>query len=262
MRLAWLTDIHLDFVDDGGVALWQRVMAHAPDAIALTGDIAVAQILRATLERAAEHTTCPIYFVLGNHDFYGSSIARVREDMALLTRASPRLAWLPEAGVVSHGDIAIVGHDGWADARLGDAIGSTIALTDWVKIAELAGLSRSERIARLNALGTEAAAYLTTVMSDAAKHHARVVVLVHPPPFARACRYYGFRSPDRWLPHLACGAAGDAILDVASAFPDRRFLVLCGHTHGRAHERPRKNVEVRCGSVEYGKPTLQRVISL
>ncbi len=261
MRLAWLTDIHLDFVGDGGAALWRKVASANPDAVLVTGDIAVAATVRSSLERAAVALGRPIYFVLGNHDFYGGSIAGVRDGMRDVTRTSMHLRWLPEAGVVSlGGGVAIVGHDGWADERIGDVAGSPIALNDWVLIEELACLPRSDRIARLRTLGDEAATHFGRVLPLAAAEHTHIIALLHPPPFAEACRYYGVRSPDEWLPHLVCAAAGEAILAIAGAFPDRRFTVLCGHTHGRAHFRPRANVEVSCGSAAYGKPVMQRLI--
>lgn len=262
MHLAWLTDIHLDFVPDGGTSLWGEVAAAHPDAVLLTGDIAVAATLRRTLEEAADVIKKPIYFVLGNHDFYGSTINAVRENMRQMTRTSPYLRWLPAAGVVTLGEgLALVGHDGWADARLGDVQGSKIELNDWSMIGDLTGLSPSDRIQLLRQLGDEAAQYLRKVLVQKASAHEQIIVLSHPPPLAMACRYYGFRSPDVWLPHLACAAAGEVLLDVADSFSQCRFTVLCGHTHGRALVRARPNLEVRCGSATYRKPKLQRLVT-
>src|SRR5205814_6880233 len=103
---------------------------------------------------------CPVYFVLGNHDFYRGSIGQVRARVAELARASPWLRWLPEAGVVPLTERAcLVGHDGWGDGRLGNPVGSQVMLNDFLLIQEFAGLTRPELLARLNALGDEAAAY-------------------------------------------------------------------------------------------------------
>jgi len=262
-RLAWLTDIHVDHVDDGGAALWRGVAGAQPSGVVVTGDIATARTVRQALELAADAVAVPIYFVLGNHDFYGGSIARVRAEMRELTRTHARLRWLPEAGVVSLGaGVAIVGHDGWADARLGDVDGSPIALTDWIQIEELTGISHEERIARLRSLGDEAAAHLARVLAEAAATHAHVIVLVHPPPFAEACRYYGLRSPAKWLPHLACAAAGEALVAAATRFADRRFTVLCGHTHSPGEAQVLPNLRVLTGGAEYVRPEVQRVLTV
>src|SRR5215470_10761072 len=102
MRLAWGTDVHLNFVDDEGRAAFaEAIRAGRPDAVALTGDIAEGPSLAETLEFLDGRLGLPLYFVLGNHDFYRSSIAAVRRDAAALTAASPRLRWMPAAGVIS-----------------------------------------------------------------------------------------------------------------------------------------------------------------
>ena len=41
-----------------------------------------------------------IYFVLGNHDYYGSSLTVVREKIVAISLQSSSLYWLPSAGVV------------------------------------------------------------------------------------------------------------------------------------------------------------------
>lgn len=263
MRLAWLTDIHLDHLRAEAVqALWQDVARSSCDAIVLTGDIAIAATIEDELRRAAAATRRPIYFVLGNHDFYGSSIADVRRRMAALCRESPSLTWMTGSSVVTLDErTALVGHDAWADARLGDPVGSPIRLSDWLMIDELA-VPTEERIARLRALGDEAAAHLRQHLATALERHERVVVLMHPPPIREACRYYSFVSPDVWLPHLACAAAGEVLLELAARRPDRSVLVLAGHTHGRARERPLPNLEIRVGAAEYGKPTMQPMVEL
>jgi hypothetical protein len=80
----------------------------------------------------------PIYFVLGNHDFYHGSIAAVRQAVARQSAASRWLHWLPISGVVPlTATTALVGHDSWADGRLGDFLGSEVLLNDYVLIAEL-----------------------------------------------------------------------------------------------------------------------------
>jgi 3',5'-cyclic-AMP phosphodiesterase len=71
----------------------------------------------------------PIYFVLGNQDFYGGSIAAVREAVARKAAASRWLHWLPESGVIPlTANTALVGHDSWADGRLGDFFRSEVML--------------------------------------------------------------------------------------------------------------------------------------
>src|SRR5437764_11589677 len=126
----------------------------------------------------------PIYFVLGNHDFYRGSIAGVRAGVEALDARSPRLHWLPRTGVVGlTPETALVGHDGWADGRFGDYGRSEVLLNDYLLIEELAGLDERERLLHLNALGDKAAAHFRAVLPAALSRSRRVIVLTHVPPF-------------------------------------------------------------------------------
>jgi len=50
-------------------------------------------------------------------------------------------------------ETAVLGVDGWADARCGDYRGSTVRLDDFRLILELTGLDAATRFRRLNAKG-------------------------------------------------------------------------------------------------------------
>src|SRR5690348_152191 len=115
-RLAWLSDIHLNFVAPHRIdALCRSVKAHDADAVLLTGDVAEGPELVEHLEGLDERLGLPLYYVLGNHDFYRGSIARVRATVEDLAARSPRLCWLPRAGVVAVTELTgLIGHDGWA----------------------------------------------------------------------------------------------------------------------------------------------------
>ena len=82
MRLAWITDPHLNHVAE---ECWQRwideVTGHGVDGIVITGDISEGDDVVPQLQRLARSLPTPIYFVLGNHDFYQSSIANTRQQV-------------------------------------------------------------------------------------------------------------------------------------------------------------------------------------
>ena len=259
MRLAWATDVHLNFLDAAEVAAFAEALANgAPDAVLLAGDIAEAPDLEAHLATLATRLARPVYFVLGNHDFYRGSVAGVRRAMAALSARSPSLRWLPAAGVVAlTAATGLVGHDGWGDARLGDPAGTPLRLNDFVLIEELAGLDRASLHAALRAFGDEAAAHLRAVLAPALARFARVVVVTHVPPFREACWHAGQVSGDDWLPYFTCKAVGDVLLEAARARPDRRITVLCGHTHGAGVAAVLPNLTVHTGGAEYGAPEVQ-----
>lgn len=262
MRLAWLTDIHLDFLNPPQTAaFYSMVRAAAPDAVLISGDIGIASILRPRLLAMAAVVGSPVYFVLGNHDFYESDVETVRDDMRALTRNNDSLFWLPEAGLIPLGiDACLIGHDGWSDGQYGDFMASSVLLQDYFLIESLMDLSQPERLAQLKALGDEAADYLRGLLPQAARFR-QVVVATHAPPFVEACWHEG-RTPaldDAYLPHFTCKAVGDALLQAADTYPAVTFTVLCGHTHGGGTARLRPNLTVITGPAEYGQPVIQQV---
>jgi len=140
VRIPWLTDIHLDHLADERIdALSEAVAEARPDAVLVTGDISVAPRLGADLERFAARFDAPVYFVAGNHDYWGASVRALRPALSRLTEAAPRMRWLQSAGPVwLDGHHALIGVDGWADARHGDYARSPVRLRDYQHIEELA----------------------------------------------------------------------------------------------------------------------------
>jgi 3',5'-cyclic-AMP phosphodiesterase len=255
--LAWATDIHVDFIDRPALHRFcDDIAASGADAVLLGGDISEAPGLEDHLRAMAERLARPIYFVLGNHDFYRGSIAEVRDRMARLTREHPHLHWLPAAGVVElSADLALVGHDGWGDARLGNPATTPILLNDFLLIRDLAGLDRPALIRRLEDLGDQAAAFVSTTVPAALQRYSQVIFLTHVPPFREACWHEGAISDDNWLPWFTCKAVGDALLAAADAHPDRTVSVLCGHTHSPGQATLRPNLTVQTGAARYGSPS-------
>jgi 3',5'-cyclic AMP phosphodiesterase CpdA len=261
-RLAWATDIHFEFASvDQIVAFCESIIAATPDGLLIAGDIGQAQSVERYLRALDKALPMPVYFVLGNHDYYNGSITDVRAAIAEFVTASKHLHWMPAEGVVQIGeDTGLVGHDGWADGRCGDFASSRVMLNDYRLIRELSGLTPPARLAMLNALGDEAAAHFRRVLPEALARFHTVIALTHVPPFAETSWYQGRISDPDWLPHFCARALGDVLLEVADAHPDRELLVLCGHTHGGAGVEIRPNLRVVVGAAEYGHPVMQDVI--
>ena len=166
-RLAWATDIHLNFLSASALTAFCETLAQTPaGAFVVTGDIAEAPSLERILRTMANAVERPFYFVLGNHDAYRGSIADVRARTRALCAESRWLRWLPTASIVELSPTtALVGTDGWADGRLGDYHQSPVMLNDFALIQELAFLGKRARLRVLKRLGDEAAAYLDFVAS-------------------------------------------------------------------------------------------------
>jgi len=261
MRVAWLTDIHLELVEPPRFEdLASEVSSAAPDAVLIGGDIATGLTLDVKLEALYDRIEAPIFFVLGNHDYYRTSVERARASAREAANRFDRLSWLGATGAVSLSDnTAIVGAGGWGDTRFGDFDASDVLLNDFLLISNLAGLERTALRQRLCKLGDECALRLESGIRAASQNHDHVVVLTHVPPFQRACLHEGQIAPPAWLPFFAWKAGGDCIKEAARENPDVRYTVLCGHTHCAAEVRIAENVLVYAGEAQYGKPHLQRV---
>ncbi len=264
-RLAWLTDLHLNFLAYAQVdEFLGRLESLEVDGFVVTGDISEARELARMLGQIAERIPRPVYFVLGNHDFYHGSIREVRTMATACARdsAAGRLHYLStmsEAVELTLG-AALVGHDGWADARSGDYERSQVMMNDYRLIAELAAHGKRDRWPILKALGDEAAQHIRRLLPQALERFEHVLLATHVPPLREACWHEGHPSDDEWAPHFTCQAMGDAVLAIMRDFPQRQLTVLCGHTHSPGECRPLPNVHIFTGEAKYGQPAVQRVL--
>lgn len=263
-RIAWLTDLHLNFLKPRAVDdFLSQLAADQFDMVLIGGDVAEAPSVVGHLDSIATRLTCPIYFVLGNHDFYFGSIARVRQAVDELCGERPNLVYLTSSSSFSLASgVGLCGHDGWADARLGDYERSLVMMNDYRLIEELAGASKRERWPLLKAMGDEAARHVEAVLPAALAEHEHVFFLTHVPPLREACWYQGQTSNDEWLPHFTCLAVGQTLLRIMRDHPQRQLTVLCGHTHSPGETQPLANLRILTGHAEYGRPEIQKVFEV
>ncbi|MDX1982778.1 MAG: metallophosphoesterase, partial [Bryobacteraceae bacterium] len=253
VRLAWLTDLHLDFLTPAEqVNFHARVRAAGADALLVGGDISHALRVTRDLMRLQQAVEKPVYFVLGNHDYYGGSIAKVRAAVSRLCSEHQELRWLPELGVVAlSASTALIGHDGWGDARIG-AVDHAVVLNDEYHIDELKVADRFLLQTKLRALGEQAAAHIRLVLTEAVAQYREILLLTHVPPFREACWHNGATSGEEWLPRFTCAAVGEVVREIMSSHPDRDLTVYCGHSHGEGYVEVLPNLRVWTGGAEYG----------
>ena len=200
---AWWTDPHFELLSvvqrKQVLNAWSESLA---DCAIVTGDISHGSTTLDWLRQLAEVFDRPVYFVLGNHDYYGTSIARQREAVGRLCGEVKNLYYLTSGGVVALStETALVGHDGWGDMREGDWEGTGVRPPDFDEIEDLkrqAG-DRNTICKRLRELGSEAAGHLDQVLPEALEEHERVIVATHVPPFREASWYDGENSTEPWL---------------------------------------------------------------
>ena len=120
-KYLWFTDTHLDKVTPWSIGKFlAHLVKESPKGIFLTGDISSGPALPWHLKMMATVVKCPIYFVLGNHDYHFSSIEKTHHKIRELCKQYPNLIWMTDAGVVHLNDeVALIGTEGWYDADNG-----------------------------------------------------------------------------------------------------------------------------------------------
>jgi len=272
-KYVWVTDTHLDHLCFDGVPKddrWdnfvQELNNRSPEAVIITGDISNALYIKDHLKLLEQQlTTSKVFFILGNHDFYGGSIEKVRKSMVEEV-SSEKMVYLSSLGYVPLTETtALVGHDGWYDGLYANWFAPNVVLmNDYLVIKEMrdvwfgsysdASLNKQRTHTLMGKLAKECEFHIHKNLSEAAKTHKTVLFATHVPPFAENSRYRGAVSSPAWLPNFSSKYAGDALLEVAKAHPDNQFIVLCGHSHGNALFKPLRNLECHTGFAEYGFP--------
>lgn len=267
MRVAWLSDLHLDFLDERKRRRFaDQVTAQAADAVVISGDIADGWSVIPMLTLLATRIERPVYFVLGNHDFYHRGIDAVRTEVRAAVRGTS-LVYLPDADVVQLGpDLALVGHDGWADGRNGEYAGSTFRPNDFVHIHDFqvfaGGYGReAQRLHLMQHLADEAAAHFAGALPPAAAANAQVIAVTHVPPFAGASHYRGRPSDPEMLPFYSNRCVGEVMREVMARHPTCQLTVLAGHTHAATRFTAAPNVQVRTAAATYGRPRVAEVLN-
>ncbi|MCM2271118.1 MAG: metallophosphoesterase [candidate division Zixibacteria bacterium] len=274
MRLAWLTDIHLNFLSPQELdVVIPALRRREADVYLVTGDIGEADSLSDYLERLAQEFDKPVYYVLGNHDYYRGSIESVREKMLQLSLRLPALCFLTQAGIQKLTDsTCLIGHDGWPDGRFGDFENSQVLLNDFLLIRDFrrpsSNLNRLDPevkyywLSVMQRLADESARSIDRLLKHALAEYPKVLVATHVPPFREASLFNGKISHDHFQPFFASRVMGEILLSHADANPNAAITVYCGHTHGAGEFSPMPNLRVVVGGAEYGRPEVQRLIEI
>ncbi|HAU1457908.1 TPA: metallophosphoesterase [Legionella pneumophila] len=267
-KIAWVTDPHLNFLKSSERETFYQQIKHAEvNSVLITGDIAESKDVCELLNEFNANINLPIYFVLGNHDYYFGSVTEVRENIRRLCQSNKNLAWLGQPATIQlDSDTTLVGHDGWADARYGDFDNSTVTLNDSRLITDLYHaflLSKSTLKNEMQRLADEDAAVLANTIHEVTDGDIKnIIVATHIPPFPECSWHENQPNDENWLPYFSSKATGDVLRTIAEKYKHVNFLVLCGHTHSEAKVKFSDNLEIRVGKAEYYQPSIQEIITI
>jgi len=235
----------------------------AGDHLLITGDISESDDIAWQLRRIQNYLSIPVSFVLGNHDYYGSTVSKVRKEIRQLTEQSGGLIYLSENVIVTLSDgWVLLGSDGWADGGFGDALNSPVRLNDFRRIGDFGGFDLCDDLRIMKELAKDAAVSLRSTLTTACKESKRIVIATHVPPYRESCWYQGQMTNDDWAPYFVSRIMGETITEFAAKYPSHLFHVLCGHTHHSGVTRLSENLTTWTGAAEYGQPSIQDVIDM
>ena len=264
MRIVWTTDPHLNHI---AVQAWDqwlaKIASQSPDAVLITGDISEGDDVVFQLKRLSEAINVPLYFVLGNHDFYQSDIVRTRRNVAAAVDQNSLLNYLTGSPPIKLDEtVYLVGEDGWGDATRGNYEASPIRLNDFALIDDFAQVDKSNWKSMLQEQGKRSANRLRMQLEQVPAETTQLIVATHVPPYCESCWYEGRTTDENWAPFFVCGQVGDVLQQFADENATIELRVLCGHTHHAGTAELSDNLIVHTGAATYGQPDLEACLEI
>lgn len=266
MRLVWATDVHLNFTHLEERLAFYDSLKKEGDAILITGDIGEHNSAAKYLKQMHKCTALPVYFVLGNHDFYGGTVYAAYRNIRYMTANYPQIVWLRDIKepLWLTEDTILCGVDGWADGRYGDYAHSPVRLNDSVYIKELAVARHSSLLLEeMQRLADRDATILNRQLKAAVKLAPKQILIAsHIPPYDFMSTYRGEASHPYFMPFYSSKALSDVITPFLDAHPTILFKIIAGHTHGELRVQFKPHVTAMVGGAEYYRPQINNVFEV
>lgn len=214
----WAADLHFDTARilpfDFGRILAKKY-ANVSGLI-LTGDISTAKSLKSCLIDLQKGFDKKVYFVLGNHDYWGNSFLNIDIEMSNI---SDDIIFLNTSGPIKlNKRVWLVGTGGWYDCGYGSDNGRE--MEDFYRIEELSEDPINKSKARAAYLADQIERQIDIAMNKGAK---KIVVATHVPPFEELAQFGDLVS--------FYGSSSTGIVLDRSADIMKEMIVLCGHVH-------------------------------
>ena len=263
MKIAWGTDLHLDHLSHKQLVKFMKTIAsNESDILILTGDISNGDRLNNHLGLICKASPVPVYFVLGNHDYYGTDSMATTQAIAGSYGYQSKMTYLDNSAPFQlDWRTWLVGVGGWADGRAGNFMKSKIWIADYSSIPDLAIYRNEKRgliqhlkdqkdekelkkqftsirrsvLRHIKELGKKQANVLRRQLKKLPEEAQHILVATHVPPWKAAAWNRGRTADDDWAPHFTCVSTGEVLTEFMGDHPDRTMTVLCGHTHGHGN---------------------------
>ena len=262
--LLWLSDTHLNVLTaEQHQQFLVTITSTLCDAMVITGDIAEPPVTENFLQQLAMQTSVPIYFVLGNHDYYGTTVSAQRALIEKISQTHPSLYFLTRHQPIPlTPQCILLGIDSWPDGRSSDFLQCTRELLDKEYIQDLIPVKNSKQalVTQLQQLADADVATLTTALTQVvASGSTQLLVMTHVPPWYGTAEYALSPRDQTELSHFTCWALGQVLHDFAISHPGIQIVHLAGHVHHAASYSITANYRVITAAATVGKPNYQHL---
>lgn len=267
VRIGWCTDIHLDVLERYEIRDFARSIAKKEyDLVLLTGDISTFDNLKQDLAEMDPFMNCPVFFTLGNHDYYGTSLDFAGEEVK--NWEFKNMLHLPSQGPIElvGFNTHLVGVDNLYDGGSGNPR-AEMSLMDFAVIWDFVAKSWKDRKQTMKDFAYESNMHMwreaLAVMQPETNVNHHTIIACHVPPFAAASLHRGKQASDDSLPFFSNQMLGNEILRMADHWKGSRYTSISGHTHAKAvYQTKHPNVLCRVGGARYGTPEIQPELQL
>lgn len=265
MKICWISDIHLNFLpEEKCKEFFESVRLHDSDCVFLTGDISESPVLPYHLTMMDQIVSKPVYFVLGNHDYWYTSIDHMKENLPKFLNQRSFLKWLTITGpLMLEPGVCVIGHDGWYDCRHGSPEAARFIMHDWSVMGDYVDCKNiNQVIDKSKMIADQGIEHLKKHINDAATRFRKIVILTHVPPYEETHVHMGKQGDAFAQPFFTNAILGGMLKAAAKAYPTVEFIVLAGHTHGKVTKQILSNLVVHVAGAEYGSPGIQSLTTI
>jgi len=261
--LTWLTDPHLEFCGyRTRHQLYDSINQAAGEIVLITGDLSAGSHRLAQYTELAEQIKKPVYFVLGNHDRYGTTFANTERVVKRVTALFSHMVRLNGSQIIPlSNSVALIGVDGWADGLGGEGPKTKARINDFYQILDFATDPEPQVFREMKERAGKYSRALRPSLIRTLKQYQTTIIATHVPPYEGAAWHEGRTSSPAYQPFFSSPTMGKMIKAAVAEHPGKSVLVLCGHTHSSGIYCD-GNVLVLTAGARYGFPEISKTIHL
>lgn len=257
----FLTDPHIDYILSFKFkSILEKIKKFPIKAIFAAGDFANGNSGLKYLEILQKTTNFPIYYVLGNHDFWGSTFEKTEKLHSSNKNSNLNYLTSLEKPIRLNDNTCLIGENGWYDGGWGVNHYLLISSLDFLLIKNLSIFSsREEKLRAVENLARLSIERLSNKLHLALEEYDTVYLLTHVPPWPDETSVDWI--DELWKPYNSCKLMAEFLQKVMANYPNKKLKIWAGHTH-MDHYLVKGNIEMRVASASLGSINIDTIISI